>query len=113
MRRVLVANRGEIACRIIRTLDRMGLESVAVFTDPDRDALHVDLATIALPLGAPDGYLDRALVVEAARAVGADMVHPGYGFLAEDAELAVAVEAAGMCFAGPTSAQTIAIPTQP
>ena len=100
-RRVLVANRGEIACRIIRTLDRMGLESVAVFTEPDRDSMHCDLATVARSVGGPDGYLAGERIVKVALDVGADVIHPGYGFLAEDAEFAAAVEESGMCFVGP------------
>ncbi|MET0920307.1 MAG: 5-oxoprolinase/urea amidolyase family protein, partial [Acidimicrobiia bacterium] len=106
MEKVLVANRGEIACRIIRTLDRMGIESVAVFTDVDRASLHCDLATTAVSLGNAElGYrsADRLLEIAAAHAV--EGVHPGYGFLAEDHRFAGAVEAAGLAFVGPTPEQ--------
>jgi urea carboxylase len=108
VRRVLIANRGEIACRIIRTLDRMGIESVAVYSDADRDAPHVSAATIGVAIGpapALGSYLDPERVLEAARRSGADAVHPGYGFLAERAGFAAAVEEAGLAFIGPTPEQ--------
>ena len=103
MQRVLVANRGEIACRIIRTLDRMGIESVAVFTDVDRASLHCDLATIAVPIGPATGagYRDVDALLAVAKAHDVDGVHPGYGFLAENADAAAAFEAAGLVFIGP------------
>ena len=107
MHRVLVANRGEIACRIIRTLDRMGIESVAVFTDVDRASLHCDLATIAVPIGPATGagYRDVDALLAVAKAHDVDGVHPGYGFLAENADAAAAIEAAGLVFIGPTPDQ--------
>ena len=101
---VLVANRGEIACRIIATLHRLGIRSVAVYSDADTDAVHVELADVAVRLGPPEprsSYLDVDAVVRAARATGADAVHPGYGFLSENADLARACEAAGVVLVGP------------
>ena len=96
-RTVLVANRGEIACRVIATLQRLGIRAVAVYTDADRDALHVQRADSAVRI---DSYLSIEAVVRRARA-GADAIHPGYGFLSENADLARACEAAGIVFVGP------------
>ena len=106
--RVLIANRGEIACRIIRTLRRLGVESVAVFSEADAHAAHVAMADRAECVGpAPvkESYLDGARVIEAARRQGADAVHPGYGLLSENAEFAAACETAGLVFVGPTPEQ--------
>lgn len=106
--RVLVANRGEIACRIIRTLKRMGVGSVAVYSDADRNSLHVAQADEAVRLGpgpAAESYLRQDHLLAAARATGAQAIHPGYGFLSENSDFAAAVEATGIVFIGPTPAQ--------
>ena len=103
-KRILIANRGEIACRIIKTARRMGIATVAVFSDVDRDALHVELADDAVPIGPPpaaQSYLVIEKIVEACRASGAEAVHPGYGFLSERAAFAEALAAAGIVFIGP------------
>ncbi|MEM8730057.1 MAG: biotin carboxylase N-terminal domain-containing protein [Pseudomonadota bacterium] len=107
MQTVLVANRGEIACRILHTLRDRGLRSVAVYTDADAAAPHVAMADTAIRIGAgpiADSYLNIKVVIEAAQAAGADAVHPGYGFLSENPAFAEAVDAAGMTFIGPPAA---------
>ncbi len=102
---LLIANRGEIACRIARTARRMGLHTVAVYSDADREALHVASCDTAVRIGPPEAarsYLDAGAIVAAARATGAQAVHPGYGFLSESLALIEACEAAGIAFVGPS-----------
>ena len=104
MRRVLIANRGEIACRVIRSCHSMGLETVAVYSVADENAQHVVMAHTAMPIGgspASESYLCTEAILEAAKASGADALHPGYGFLSENANFARAVEAAGLVWIGP------------
>jgi propionyl-CoA carboxylase alpha chain len=100
--KLLIANRGEIACRIARTAHRMGIGTVGVYAEPDRNALHVDAVDVAV---AVPSYLDAEAIIAAARRAGADAVHPGYGFLAENAAFAEAVAAAGLTWVGPTPEQ--------
>src|SRR5258705_3589319 len=105
---VLIANRGAIACRIIRTLRRMGVRSVAVYSDADRHALHVEQADEAIAIGPPpaaQSYLNVTALLDAARTTGAEAIHPGYGFLSESAAFAEACAANGIVFIGPTPQQ--------
>ncbi len=99
--RLLVANRGEIACRIMKTARRLGLHSIAAYTAPDREARHVAEADEAWSIGDRDGYLDIDRLIAAARDSGAEALHPGYGFLSENPALAEACEDAGIVFVGP------------
>jgi 3-methylcrotonyl-CoA carboxylase alpha subunit len=103
---ILIANRGEIACRVIRTARRMGVATVAVYSDADRDALHVEMADEAVHIGpapAAESYLVGARIIEAAKAAGAQAIHPGYGFLSENPDFVEAVENAGLTFIGPSA----------
>ncbi len=103
-KRILIANRGEIACRIIKTARRMGIATVAVYSEADRDALHVEMADMAIPIGPPpaaQSYLVIDRIVAACKESGAEAVHPGYGFLSERAAFAEALEQAGIVFIGP------------
>src|SRR4051812_11062677 len=102
--KLLIANRGEIACRIIKTARRLGIATVAVYSDADVQALHVDLADQSVNIGPPpaaQSYLDAGRIIEACRQTGAQAVHPGYGFLSERSQFARALAAEGLVFIGP------------
>src|SRR6202451_367828 len=103
-KRILIANRGEIACRIIKTARRMGIKTVAVYSDADRDALHVEMADEAVHMGPPpsaQSYLVIERIVRACLDTGAEAVHPGYGFLSERQAFAEALAKIGVAFIGP------------
>ncbi len=105
-KRLLIANRGEIACRVIRTCRRLGIGTVAVHSDADASAQHVRLADVAIPIGGPrpqESYLRGEAIIEAARRTGVEAIHPGYGFLSENADFADAVARAGIRFVGPSA----------
>src|ERR1700761_1594402 len=104
VRTLLIANRGEIACRIARTARRMGVETIAVYSEADAHALHVQAADRAYPIGpapARDSSLNISRIIETALAAGADAIHPGYGFLSENPAFADACAEAGIVFVGP------------
>src|SRR6202035_3855821 len=106
--KVLVANRGEIACRIIRTLHNLGIQAVSVFSDADAHAMHVALADESFRIGpapANQSYLNTREILSVAQKSGCQAIHPGYGFLSENAEFAAECEKAGIRFIGPTSEQ--------
>ena len=106
IKKILIANRGEIALRIVRACKELNIPSVAVYSDPDRAGLHVAHADEAYRLGpapATESYLRGDLILEVARQSGADAIHPGYGFLSENADFAAACEAAAVRFIGPTA----------
>ena len=108
--KVLIANRGEIACRIIRTLDELGVASVAIYSEADIDAPHVAMASEAHrvgPAAVSESYLQADKILEIAKQTGAQAVHPGYGLLSENADFVAACEAAGVAFIGPTSQQML------
>ena len=103
-KKILIANRGEIACRVIKTARRMGIATVAVYSDADAGALHVRMADEAVHIGPPpasQSYIVIDRILEAVRRSGAEAVHPGYGFLSERADFAEALDAAGVAFIGP------------
>ena len=104
LKKVLVANRGEIACRAIRACRELGIQSVAIYSEADRESLHVKLADQAICVGAgtnADSYLNLANVLMATQISGAEAVHPGYGYFSERANFAVALESLGVKFIGP------------
>ena len=104
--KILIANRGEIACRIMRTAQQLGVSTVAVYSDADRDALHVKMADEAIHIGpspARESYLVAEKILAAAKKTGAEAIHPGYGFLSENAEFAAACAQQGMVFIGPST----------
>ena len=103
-KKILIANRGEIACRVIKTARKMGIQTVALYSDADRRALHVQMADEAVHIGPPqaaESYINIAKVMQAIKDTGAEAVHPGYGFLSENPKFAEALEAAGVAFIGP------------
>ena len=104
--KILIANRGEIACRIIRTCQRLGIKTVAVYSDADKSALHVKMADEAFRIGkapAAESYLNARAIIRAAQRSGAQAIHPGYGFLSENAAFVHACQKAGLVFIGPSA----------
>src|SRR5258708_5033636 len=111
-KKILIANRGEIACRVIKTAKKMGILTVAVYSDADKDARHVDLADEAVHIGAApsrDSYLQADRIIAACKQTGAEAVHPGYGFLSENEAFARKVEEEGIVFIGPKHAAIAAM----
>ena len=107
-KKILIANRGAIATRIIRTLHQMGIQAVAIYAEADRDSLHVSIADEAFSLGegrAAETYLNQQRIIEIARETGAEAIHPGYGFLSENPDFARLCEANNLVFLGPTPQQ--------
>ncbi|MES9901392.1 MAG: acetyl/propionyl/methylcrotonyl-CoA carboxylase subunit alpha [Sedimenticola sp.] len=105
-KKILIANRGEIACRVIKSARKMGIKSVAVYSDADRDALHVQMADEAVPIGAApsaESYLVKERIIQACKDSGAEAVHPGYGFLSENSDFCEALEKEGIAFIGPAT----------
>ncbi len=103
-KKILVANRGEIACRVFKSAKKMGIQTVAVYSDADKDALHVEMADEAVHIGAApasESYLIIDKIIDAAKQTGADAIHPGYGFLSERAEFAERLKAEKIAFIGP------------
>ena len=112
IRRIIVANRGEIAVRVIRTCQRLGIETVLGASEADLDSMAARLADETICIGPPNSaasYLNIQSIVDAAAAIGADAIHPGYGFLSENQKLAEACERAGVIFIGPTVQQLEAV----
>ena len=104
--KILIANRGEIACRVIRSARAMGIATVAVYSEADANALHVEMADEAIAIGpapAAESYLVTERILDAIKHCGAEAVHPGYGFLSENPDFVDAVEAAGLVFIGPSA----------
>src|SRR5436305_5743038 len=112
MRKVLVANRGEIACRIMHSCRKLELATVAVYSEADKNALHVEMADEQVAIGPPaakESYLAGAKIIAAAVQTGAEAIHPGYGFLSENEGFAQAVQQAGLIFIGPSPASIAAM----
>ena len=104
LKKILIANRGEIACRVIKTAKKMGIKTVAVYSDADKEALHVTMADEAVHIGPPpanQSYIVMESILKAIKDSGADAVHPGYGFLSENPDFAKKLEALGVTFIGP------------
>ncbi|NNC54863.1 MAG: 3-methylcrotonyl-CoA carboxylase, partial [Pseudomonadales bacterium] len=104
LKKILIANRGEIACRVIKTARKMGVRTVAVYSDADRDSLHVAMADEAMHIGAPsprESYLCMDKVIDAAKKTGAEAIHPGYGFLSENAAFCRMCAQENIVFIGP------------